>query len=219
MLLFNKPKKLYIENLGGPISVVVPHDDDIIGCVGAVYDARLNRIPVSVIVMTNGELGYLDVNQKDTIVKDREDNAKVAYNLLGVDDVVFLGFPDTKLDNYKSEASLKLIEELRKREPKTAFFTTEEDHLDHQSAYKISRHVIFTQMGYPNVPDLGQPVEVENVLEYGVWNKLKKPTHYFKLPEEIQRLKEELLEVFGDQKKVLEKLGIDFKIEKFKKLH
>jgi len=215
MGLFNVTKKLYAKDLGS-VSVIIPHDDDIIGCAGAVYHAHLKGIPVSLIVMTNGELGYFDANQKDSIVKEREEDAKNAYKLLGINDVEFLGFPDMNLYNYKRDASLKLIEALRKRKSKTVLFTTKEDHLDHESTCMISRHVLFTQVGYSHLPDLGEPAEIENVFEYCVWSKLEKPTHYFKLTKETQKIKEDLLQTFGTQKEFLEKLGIDFKIEKYK---
>jgi LmbE family N-acetylglucosaminyl deacetylase len=80
-----------------------PHDDDSAISLGMVIrEARRQDIPVRVIVVTDGQNGYVSLRDKPTIVARRVEETYASYELLGVDrsEIVFLNFPDGGLQNY-----------------------------------------------------------------------------------------------------------------------
>lgn len=80
-----------------------PHDDDSAISLGMViHEARQEGIPVRIIVVTDGQNGYVSLQDKPTIVARRVEETYASYEMLGVDrsDIVFLNFPDGGLQNY-----------------------------------------------------------------------------------------------------------------------
>jgi LmbE family N-acetylglucosaminyl deacetylase len=80
-----------------------PHDDDSVISLGMIIrEARQQDIPVRIIVVTDGQNGYVSLHDKPTIVARRVAETYASYELLGVDrsDIVFLNFPDGGLQNY-----------------------------------------------------------------------------------------------------------------------
>ena len=80
-----------------------PHDDDSVISLGMVIrEARREGIPVRIVVVTDGQNGYVSLKDKPTIVARRVEETYASYELLGVDrsDIVFLNFPDGGLQNY-----------------------------------------------------------------------------------------------------------------------
>jgi LmbE family N-acetylglucosaminyl deacetylase len=80
-----------------------PHDDDSAISLGMIIrEARQQGIPVRIIVVTDGQNGYVSLKDKPTIVARRVKETYASYELLGVDrsDIIFLNFPDGGLQNY-----------------------------------------------------------------------------------------------------------------------
>ena len=70
-----------MSKLGKTVAVISPHDDDgVIGCGGLINELYKNKIDVHVIILTDGSLGYSDINQKSDIISTRKKESKKAYN-------------------------------------------------------------------------------------------------------------------------------------------
>ena len=80
-----------------------PHDDDSVISLGLVIrEARLQGIPVRIVVVTDGRNGYVSLGDRNAIVERRVAETHASYKHLGVEpqDIVFLNFPDGDLQNY-----------------------------------------------------------------------------------------------------------------------
>lgn len=80
-----------------------PHDDDAAISVGLlISEARRQKIPVRIVVVTDGRNGYVSLKDRPGIVERRAEETYRSYALLGVDreEIVFLNFPDGGLQNY-----------------------------------------------------------------------------------------------------------------------
>lgn len=77
------------------IVMIAPHpDDETLGCGGTLALLRQKGCQVKVVIMTDGHqgdpLGYLTQD----IVDHRQKESRSALHILGIEDVVFLGYPD-----------------------------------------------------------------------------------------------------------------------------
>ncbi len=226
-----------LEDLGESIIAVSPHDDDaVIGCGGLFSYAKSNGIYTSAVIMTDGRFGAPYVKNKDITaktVKVRKKEANKAYGLIGLDDLSFLGFPDMGLELYKffiiegengrhiDGSYEKLLSEVRRLKPETMFIpacSEIHEHVDHRSTHEISMFVFTFLADHPVGYDLGKPVEIKNIFEYEVWNKIGEPTHYFELPKEVQDIKKSAVDEFRSQRRAIKKLEIGWGVEKFRKL-
>ncbi len=78
----------------GPLWVLAPHpDDEVLFGAEAIRRAVSERRPVSVVVMTNGDLGC----ERDGYLRERESIAGLAELGVAADRVHFLGYPDGHL--------------------------------------------------------------------------------------------------------------------------
>ncbi len=79
---------------------VSPHDDDVVLGAGlAIQLANRENVPVHVLVVTDGSMGYCSLDEKDSIAKVRQAETYESLISLGVprDRIYFLGFPDCQL--------------------------------------------------------------------------------------------------------------------------
>ncbi len=79
---------------------VGPHDDDIVLGGGLLIQKALAQgIPVSMLIVTDGKMGYCTPEQKDTIGEVREQETRESFRVIGVDnaDVKWFNFPDGSL--------------------------------------------------------------------------------------------------------------------------
>jgi len=83
------------------ILVITPHPDDAeFGSSGTVAKLTSQGKKVVYVVVTNGEKGTDDRNVRpEDLVKIREREQLAAADLLGVREVVFLGYPDQEIDD------------------------------------------------------------------------------------------------------------------------
>jgi LmbE family N-acetylglucosaminyl deacetylase len=83
----------------GNVLVVAPHpDDEVIGCGGAIAFHVARGDAVHVVHMTGGEAGDPDALASGDLVALRLREAKAAAAVLGVKELVGLGFPDGRLE-------------------------------------------------------------------------------------------------------------------------
>lgn len=92
-----------------PIVVIVAHHDDIeFGVAGSIARWRAEGSPVTYIIVTDGGAGSNDPNiSRPELVERRRQEQLAAANVVGVEDVRFLGYKDGEL-----QATLELRREL-----------------------------------------------------------------------------------------------------------
>lgn len=82
----------------GPLLLLSPHpDDEVIGAAGLIVGHGDEAQPVRVVVMTDGRLGDAGGEHDEAYVAVRHEECRRGLGVLGVDDVVFLDFPDGSL--------------------------------------------------------------------------------------------------------------------------
>lgn len=82
----------------GPVLVIAPHpDDEVIGCGGAIAFHVARGDSVHVVHVTGGEAGDPKAVYGDELVATRKREARAAAELLKIDEVRSLAFPDGKV--------------------------------------------------------------------------------------------------------------------------
>ncbi len=157
--------------------IVSPHDDDaVLGAGLLIQLAQRENVPVYIIIVTDGSMGYCSFNQKESIAKIRQQETFEAYESLGVprENIIWLGYPDCQINNYrgrsKSNAGEKLEIKgfkglqnsftyyLRKISPTQCFLPTCNDlHPDHRIVYDEFLISVF-HAGGDIWPELGEPL-------------------------------------------------------------
>ena len=87
--------------------IVSPHDDDaVLGAGLLIQLAKRENVPVYIIIVTDGSMGYCSFNQKESIAKIRRQETFEAYEKIGVprENIVWLGYPDCKINNYRGRS-------------------------------------------------------------------------------------------------------------------
>lgn len=168
---------------------ISPHDDDVILGGGLLIQmAQRENIPVHVVIVTDGSMGYCSKEQKENISDIRRAETYKAFASLGVprENIVWMGFPDCRLNSYcgrrpadpddttaiegyvgLQNSFTKLIREIA---PTQCFLPTSSDlHPDHKIVHEELLISLFHAAG--NIwPELGTPIEkVPYVHEMGVY--------------------------------------------------
>ena len=87
---------------------VAPHDDDL--CLGSgllMLKALEEKIPLHVIITSDGGMGYGSTTPKEQIIKVRKEETLESFKLLGIDDVKWLDFPDGSLGQHAGVRTAK----------------------------------------------------------------------------------------------------------------
>jgi LmbE family N-acetylglucosaminyl deacetylase len=82
---------------------VSPHDDDVVLGAGLAIQLAIHEgVPVHVLVVTDGSMGYCSPEEKDSIAAIREQETFDSIVALGVprENIRFLGFPDCQLGHF-----------------------------------------------------------------------------------------------------------------------
>lgn len=122
------------------ILVVAAHpDDEILGCGGTIAKHKKNGDYVSVLIMSDGVNSREDKFQNESI-NERRDCAKKANNLLKVDELTFLSFPDNQMDAVPLLKVIKSIEnEMHRVCPDTVYTHSLSDlNIDHQIVHNAT---------------------------------------------------------------------------------
>ncbi len=159
-----------------PVLVVTPHPDDAEGGAGGtiIRWARQGR-NVILVVCTKGDKGTSDRDlEPSKLVDIRQDEQRRAAAVLGVSDLVFLGFPDQGLED-GSEFREKIVREIRRHRPGTVVtidpYRRYIRHRDHAMCGRVTMDAIFPSardhLAYPE--HLAAGLEPHKVRELYLW--------------------------------------------------
>jgi len=159
------------------VMVVTPHPDDAeFGVAGTVARWTREGKDVIYVVCTNGDKGTTDPNMKpDELAKIREKEQLAAAKLLGVREVVFLGYPDQTLED-TPEFRKDIVRLIRKYKPETVvtadLYRRYLWHRDHRITSRVTLDAVFPYardlLAYPDLLEEGlQPHKVKEVLLWG----------------------------------------------------
>ncbi len=159
-----------------PVLVVTPHPDDAEGGAGGsiIRWARQGR-KIILVVCTAGDKGTSDRQLKPAdLVKIREDEQRRAAAVLGVSELVFLGFPDQGLEDC-SEFREKIVRAIRRHHPGTVVtidpYRRYIRHRDHFMCGRVTMDAIFPyardHLAYPE--HLEEGLEPHKVRELYLW--------------------------------------------------
>jgi LmbE family N-acetylglucosaminyl deacetylase len=154
------------------------HDDDVAAGAGLLIQlAEPENIPVDILIVTGGSMGYCSLDEKETVSEIRREEAFQCYQRLGVpkEKIIWLGFPACHVDAYHgrrpASSTDKVVIEgfvglqnaftyhLRKIRPTQCFLPTSEDlyptHWIFHEEFLIS---LFHASG-SIWPELGEPLD------------------------------------------------------------
>ncbi|MBI2147883.1 PIG-L family deacetylase [Candidatus Woesearchaeota archaeon] len=159
------------------IIVLAAHpDDDMIGCGGSLAK-REPTDHATIVYFTSGEAGSMTISP-DMLKGIREEEARKAAVVLGIDDLVFLRHPDGHLQNsgYGDEAAQQLTRLLRACRPDVLYTHSAYDaHADHRAVAEITRQAVFGASGNHFGSAGANPWRVPTVLAYEVWTPHQNP--------------------------------------------
>jgi LmbE family N-acetylglucosaminyl deacetylase len=203
--------------------MISPHDDDaVLGAGLLIQLAKREKVPVHALIVTDGSMGYCSADEKDRIAEIRRNESLECYQSLGVpqQNIVWLGFPDCQLANYRGRSPAKPDDpvaisgfsglqnaftfHLRKIGPTQCFLPTWNDlHPDHRIIYEEFLISLFHAAG--NIwPELGKPLsKVPYVSTYAVYcDFAAPPTLRMRAPASYLENKLKAIAAFRSQKQI-----------------
>jgi len=160
-----------------PVLVVTPHPDDAeSGAGGTIARWTQQGRKVVLVVCTNGDKGTSDRTVKPAdLAALRRDEQLQAAAVLGITEVVFLGFPDQGLEDC-SEFREHLVRQIRRHRPETVVtidpYRRYIRHRDHAICGRVTLDAIFPysrdHLAYPEHLDEG--LEPHKVREIYLWS-------------------------------------------------
>ncbi len=158
------------------IMVVTPHPDDAeFGVAGSVVHWVRDGKQVIYVVCTNGDKGTSDPNVKQgELVKTREAEQRAAAEMLGVREVIFLGYPDQSLED-TPEFRKEIVRMIRQYKPDTVVTADPYRrylwHRDHRITGQVVLDAVFPYArdlyAYPDLIEEG--LEPHKVIEVLLW--------------------------------------------------
>lgn len=156
------------------VLVVTPHPDDAeYGVAGTVAHWTNEGKTVVYVVCTNGDKGSNDREiQPENLIKIRRKEQLAAAKLLGVQEVIFLGYPDQELEE-TSQFRKDIVKQIRRFRPETVVTADPYRryiwHRDHRITGRVTLDAIFPyardHLSYPDLLDEGlEPHKVKEVL-------------------------------------------------------
>ena len=158
--------------------VVTPHPDDAeIGCGGTVAKWIAEGTAVYYVLCTNGDKGTSDPNlTSERLARIREREQAEAADVLGVREVVYLGYPDGALED-TADFRGRLVHAIRKFKPDAVLATDPHRrgfylHRDHRMCGTVTMDAVFPyardRLHYPEHEKEGlQPHKAGDVLFWG----------------------------------------------------
>jgi len=156
------------------VLVVTPHPDDAeYGVAGTVARWTNEGRTVVYVVCTNGDKGTNDRKVKsESLIKIREKEQIAAANLLGVKEVIFLGYPDQGLEE-TPRFRKDIVKQIRRFRPETVVTADPYRryiwHRDHRITGRVTLDAVFPyardHLSYPDLLEEGlEPHKVKEVL-------------------------------------------------------
>jgi LmbE family N-acetylglucosaminyl deacetylase len=203
--------------------MISPHDDDaVLGAGLLIQLAKRENVPVHILIVTDGRMGYCSEDEKDSIAEIRREESYKCYQSLGIPkkNIIWLGFPDCQLNAYRGREPAKPNEplaisgytglqnaftyHLRKIKPTQCFLPTWNDlHPDHRIIYEELLISLFHAAG--NIwPEIGKPLSnVPYVHTYAVYcDFLEPPTLRMRTPKSYLEKKLKAISAFRSQKQI-----------------
>ena len=203
--------------------MISPHDDDaVLGAGLLIQLAKREKVPVHVLIVTDGGMGYCTPQEKDTIAEIRRQESYECYQSLGVPrkNITWLGYPDCRLNSYRGRSPAdpndplaisgftglqnSLTYHLRKIRPTQCFLPTSNDlHPDHRIIYDEFLISLFHAAG--NIwPELGKPLcKVPYVHTFAVYcDFAAPPTLRMRTPHSYLDKKLKAIGAFRSQKQI-----------------
>ena len=140
--------------------VIFAHPDDEIGCGGTIALWVKQGTEVAYVVCTNGNKGTEDPEMTPSrLAKIREQEQRDAAAALGVQEVVFLGYPDGELEDTR-EFRGELVREIRRFRPQVVLThapmnRSRHTHRDHRICGTVTLDAVF-----PYIRDPGHYAEL-----------------------------------------------------------
>lgn len=159
------------------VLVIGPHPDDPeFGAGGTVACWARQGKKIVYVICTNGDKGTSDVNMtSEKLIKIREKEQRAAAKVLGVQEVVFLGFPDQGLED-TPEFRKALVRVIRMYRPDMVMtcdpYRRYIWHRDHRITGQVVLDAIFPfsrdRLAYPDLLEQGlNPHKVKEILFWG----------------------------------------------------
>lgn len=156
------------------VLVVTPHPDDAeYGVAGTVARWTNEGRTVVYVVCTNGDKGTSNREVKpESLIKIREKEQIAAANLLGVKEVIFLGYPDQGLEE-TPQFRKDIVKQIRRFRPETVVTADPYRryiwHRDHRITGRVTLDAVFPyardHLSYPDLLEEGlEPHKVKEVL-------------------------------------------------------
>lgn len=156
------------------VLVVTPHPDDAeYGVAGTVARWTNEGRTVVYVVCTNGDKGTSDREVKpENLIKIREKEQIAAANLLGVKEVIFLGYPDQGLEE-TPRFRKDIVKQIRRFRPETVVTADPYRryiwHRDHRITGRVTLDAVFPyardHLSYPDLLEEGlEPHKVKEIL-------------------------------------------------------
>lgn len=203
--------------------MISPHDDDaVLGAGLLIQLAKRENVPVHILIVTDGSMGYCSLDEKDSIAEIRRNESFECYQSLGVpkQNIICLGFPDCQLGNYRGRSPAKpddaaaisgftglqnaFTHQLREIKPTQCFLPTWNDlHPDHRIIYDEFLISLFHSAG--NIwPELGEHLDkVPYVNTYAVYcDFAEPPTLRMRTPISYLENKLKAISAFRSQKQI-----------------
>jgi LmbE family N-acetylglucosaminyl deacetylase len=176
---------------------ISPHDDDVVIGAGLLIQlARKENVPVHILIVTDGSMGYCSPEEKDGNAEIRRKETFDCYESLGIarDNIVWLRFPDCRLNYYRGRRPAQpgetmaiegftglqnsFTHHIRKIRPTQCFLPTSNDlHPDHKFVHEELLISIFHAAG-AIWPELGAPIEkLPYVHEIACYCNFPSPPH------------------------------------------
>lgn len=203
--------------------MISPHDDDaVLGAGLLIQLAKQENISVYILIVTDGRMGYCSADEKDSIAEIRRNESYKCYESLGIPkkNIIWLGFPDCQLNNYRGRGPAEPKEplaikgytglqnaftyHLRKIKPTQCFLPTWNDlHPDHRITYEEMLISLFHAAG-DIWPEIGKPLsKVPYVHTYAVYcDFLEPPTLRMRTPKSYLEKKLKAISAFRSQKQI-----------------
>jgi LmbE family N-acetylglucosaminyl deacetylase len=182
-----------------PVLVVTPHPDDAEGGAGgtmAQWSAQGRKVVL--VVCTNGDKGTSDRSIASVeLAEIRQKEQRKAAEVLGIAEVVFLGYPDQGLED-SVELRESIVRQIRTHRPETVMTVDPNRryirHRDHHIAGRVTLDAVFPyardHLAYPE--HLREGLEPHKVRQVYLWGA-EEPDAFLQITDDAFQKKREAL--------------------------
>ena len=156
------------------ILIVSPHhDDEVIGCGGAIVKYHRKGDKIWIVYITAGWSGIPKIKSKKEAARIREREARNACKILGVEKAIFIREEDRNISE-SGKIIQKLIKIIREIKPNLIYAPhPEEKDIEHKITYETTKEAAWLSKS-PYLPKLGKPTKsIETIYLYEVWTPMK----------------------------------------------